>query len=128
MQWKARSPMRLNACLLAAVPGPSEEQLPHEAHGFTVLSHETKQDRLMTVGSENYYYASQDFFREWAARWQAVYSNMGHAGHINEQTPLGEWPEGWLQWRPGVMRPRRVAQRSVAAGKIAKWLTSVDAA
>jgi predicted alpha/beta hydrolase family esterase len=100
VRWMARSPMRLHGCLLVAVPDPSGVQFPHEAHGFTDLPHEIKQDRLMMVGSENDPYASQDFSRKWAARWRAEYVNLGHAGHINERTPLGEWPEGWALVAP----------------------------
>ena len=46
------------------------------------------------VGSRNDPYCGWERARGFAADWGAVFVDLGHAGHINAESGLGDWPQG----------------------------------
>ncbi|MGV0958986.1 MAG: RBBP9/YdeN family alpha/beta hydrolase [Limnohabitans sp.] len=85
---------RVHAALLVA-PGDVEapdlkEQLP----GWSPIVRQPLPFKSILVGSQNDPYCTaaraQGLARDWAARWV----DGGEAGHINADTPLGDWPQG----------------------------------
>ncbi|MGP0592658.1 alpha/beta hydrolase [Nitrospira sp. T9] len=39
------------------------------------------------------------FARACASGWGSRFVNIGPAGHINSESELGEWPEGWALYQ-----------------------------
>lgn len=100
--WAARSSRALHAALLVAVPDPQGPSFPEEARGFAQLPQALPDRRLLCVSSQDDPYASSRFTNEMARQWRAEHIELGPRGHLNAQSGLGDWPEGWTwvaRWR-----------------------------
>jgi uncharacterized protein len=49
----------------------------------------------MVIGSVNDPWMAADRAADWAKRWGSGFVNAGALGHINAESGLGDWPEGW---------------------------------
>ncbi len=47
------------------------------------------------VASRNDSYCSLDYAFGASNRWRAAFWDMGSKGHINAESGLGDWSEGW---------------------------------
>jgi predicted alpha/beta hydrolase family esterase len=100
--WAARSARAVHAVLLVAVPDPQGPSFPREATGFAALPDALPGRRLLWASSEDDPYSTAPFTHEKARQWRADHINLGPRGHLNAQSGLGDWPQGWAwvaRWR-----------------------------
>ena len=100
--WAARSKRAVHSMVLVAVPDPEGPAFPVQAHGFAPLPRELGGTRVTLVSSTDDPYSSPAFTARCVADWQAEHVSLGAAGHINSESALGAWPQGWSlisRWR-----------------------------
>ena len=81
-------------------PGdPEQEALQVQLPSWSPVVLQPLPFRSVLVGSRNDPYCTEARARAFAAAWGARYTDLGHAGHINAESGLGDWPQGhaWLQ-------------------------------
>ena len=103
--WAARHARPVHALLLVAVPDPSGPEFPGAAHGFAPLpdSLPPTQPRVLMSSSSDPY-STPAFSARCAAAWHAEHVALGALGHINADSGLGAWQQGWervQRWRAG---------------------------
>lgn len=103
MHCAARQPRPVHALLLVAVPDPQGPQFPVQARGFDPLpAAAAPARRVVLVSSRNDPYATPAFAAHCAVAWQAGHVALGALGHLNADSGLGDWREGWSlveRWR-----------------------------
>lgn len=105
--WAARSAGAVHALLLVAVPDPRGNHFPPDAKGFApvpaaLAAPGQPARQAMLVSSSNDPYSPPAFSAQCAAAWGAQRVDLGAKGHINADSGLGDWPEGWAwvqRWR-----------------------------
>ena len=93
--WAARSDRSCHAVLLVAVPNPSGPAFPREATGFALVPQALRRYRVTVVSSSDDPYATAQYSEECVAAWGAEHVCLGRRGHINADSGLGDWPDGW---------------------------------
>lgn len=86
---------KIKGALLVAPPNPQESAFPKEAMGFEPLPRVPFDFPSILVASSNDPYASIEFAKQMAGVWGCQFVNVGEQGHINAQSALGFWHEGW---------------------------------
>lgn len=103
VQWAALSTRPVHAMLLVAVPDPLGPNFPADAQGFAPLPGALPPMRQLTlISSTDDPYSTPGFSAQRAADWKAEHVVLGAAGHINANSGLGAWPQGWEhveRWR-----------------------------
>ncbi|MDH5562702.1 MAG: alpha/beta hydrolase [Nitrospirota bacterium] len=95
--WAACTSRKIKGALLVAPPNPEEACFPSEATGFSPVPLGSFGFPSIVVASSNDPYGSLEFARSCASGWGSRFVNIGAAGHINSESGLGEWAEGfWL--------------------------------
>jgi predicted alpha/beta hydrolase family esterase len=94
-RWAARSPRSAHAMLLVAVPDPDGPEFPREAVGFSAIPPSLNVSRIVVVSSANDPYATQAFTEACVRTWNARHINLGNRGHINAESGMEDWAEGW---------------------------------
>lgn len=97
--WAARTSLKIKGALLVAPPNPVDSGFPSEAIGFSPLPLGSFGFPSIVVASSNDPYGSLEFARACASRWGSRFVNIGPAGHINSESGLGDWPEGWALYQ-----------------------------
>ena len=100
--WAARSDRAVHSMLLVAVPDPSGPAFPAEATGFAPAPRTLRGKRATLVSSTDDPYANASYTARCVADWNATHVCLGAAGHINADSELGEWTQGWAivsAWR-----------------------------
>lgn len=105
--WASRAHRPLHALLLVAVPDPEGPNFPADARGFapvptTLAPHGLPARRATLLSSTNDPYSNPAFAARCATLWAAEHRDVGPLGHINTDSGLGDWPEGWAlvqRWR-----------------------------
>ncbi|MFM0598249.1 RBBP9/YdeN family alpha/beta hydrolase [Paraburkholderia dilworthii] len=96
VHWAARHATRIRGALLVAVPDPAAPVFPAVvASGFTPLPSEPLPFRTTIVSSTNDPYGSSDFARARAAAWGSELIDVGAQGHLNGESGLGDWRQGF---------------------------------
>lgn len=96
VHWVARRSRPVHALLLVAVPDPEGPNFPAAATGFAPLPATLPPlRRVVLVSSTDDPYSTPGFAAQCAAAWNADHKVLGAAGHINADSGLGEWGEGW---------------------------------
>lgn len=93
------------ALLVAPADVDSEEHTPPEAHVFAPLPLEPLPFPSTVVCSSNDTYVSPHRAHVFATAWGADYINIGPHGHINADSHLGFWDEGWNLLQNVTARP-----------------------
>lgn len=93
--WASRPHKAIKAALLVAVPNPDEPAFPADAKGFENTPTTAFDFPSIVVASSNDVYASLEFAHKMAQAWGSEYVNVGEKGHINADSGLGFWDEGW---------------------------------
>lgn len=93
--WAALTTCQVKAALLVAPPDPDGPNFPKAAVGFAPVALETFRFPCIIVASSNDPYASLIFGKSCASAWGSRFVSIGAAGHINTNSGLGEWPEGF---------------------------------
>lgn len=85
----------IQAALLVAVPDPQSAAFPAAARGFDPVPLAPLPFPSIVVASTDDPYGSVDHARRCADGWGSEFVVMGAHGHLNAQSGLGEWPQGW---------------------------------
>lgn len=109
VHWAARHHRAVHALLLVAVPDPSGPNFPADARGFAPLPAALPalptlppKTRRVLMSSTTDPYSTPDFSAQCASAWNAKPVVLGARGHLNADSGLGDWPEGWAlveRWR-----------------------------
>ena len=97
--WAARTSFKIKGALLVAPPNPDDAGFPSEAIGFFPVPLGSFGFPSMVVASSNDPYGSIEFARACASRWGSRFVNIGPTGHINSESGLGDWSEGWALYQ-----------------------------
>lgn len=93
--WAARVHAPIKAALLVAVPDPEGPNFPAEAIGFAPPPKQPFSFPSILVASTDDPYGSLAHARACATAWGSRLVEIGAARHINADSGLGEWPEGY---------------------------------
>lgn len=93
--WAARTRLKIKGALLVAPPNPDGPNFPKQATGFSPLPLKPFVFPSTVVASANDPYGSHDFAQAAASEWGSRFVSVGSAGHINSDSGLGEWREGF---------------------------------
>ena len=93
--WAARSSLTVKGALLAAPPNPDGPNFPKVAAGFSPLPGKPFTFPSIVVASANDPYGNIEFGKSCAAAWGSRFVSAGAVGHINSNSGLGEWREGF---------------------------------
>ncbi len=95
-RWAALSERPLRGALLVAVPDPDGPVFPAGATGFWI-----PRDRIpfptIVVASSDDPFADMSFSQQVAAEWGSRLFDGGLRGHLNGESGLGSWPDGWAR-------------------------------
>ncbi len=92
--------LKLKAALdWLAPPNPEDVGFPSEAIGFSPVPLGSFGFPSIVVASSNDRYGSLEFARACASGWGSRFVNIGAASHINSESGLGDWPEGWTLYQ-----------------------------
>jgi predicted alpha/beta hydrolase family esterase len=94
-QWASQSRLPVKAILLVAVPDPTGPAFPKEATGFSCLESDLGQRRIVMVSSADDPFSTALYSQQCALAWKAQHIVMGAKGHLNADSGLGEWRDGW---------------------------------
>jgi uncharacterized protein len=86
---------RVRGVFLVAPPDRSESIFPKELKGFEPLPRRALGVPGRLIYSENDPYAKPAFSEQWARTWGFQAISIGCRGHINGQSELGDWDEGY---------------------------------
>lgn len=104
VRWALASALtaRVRGALLVAPPDVERDSAPQPVREFGAPPLEILPFRSMVVASTSDPYCS--FMRSglMAAAWGAEFVNVGDKGHINAESRLGDWPEGWRWVQDGL--------------------------
>jgi len=94
-QWLNRGG-KAKAAYLVALPDAAGASFPAGASGFVPATTLKVEIPVRMVASRNDSYCSLEYAFSVSNRWQANFWDVGSKGHINSESGLGGWPEGWL--------------------------------
>lgn len=101
VHWAARHQRPVHALLLVAVPDPEGPNFPADALGFAplppALPASPTLPRRVLVSSTTDPYSTPGFSAQCASAWNAEHVVLGARGHLNAESGLGDWAEGWEQ-------------------------------
>ena len=94
--WAAHSrhTARVRAALLVAPGDLEREDLRHRLPSWQPIERRRLPFRALLIGSRDDPCCDFERARRLAADWGAAFVEQGHAGHINADSGLGDWPEG----------------------------------
>ncbi|BCL76249.1 hypothetical protein JHS3_19850 [Jeongeupia sp. HS-3] len=93
--WAVRSPRAIAGALLVAVPDPAGSEFPAAAAGFGPAPSGRLPFAATVVASRDDPYAAWPFSERIATDWGAKLVDAGERGHLNADSDLGDWAEGW---------------------------------
>lgn len=108
--WAGRTKFNIKGALLVAPPNPDGPNFPKEAVGFSPLPRNPFAFPSIVAASANDPYGNVEFAMSVASSWGSRFVNIGPAGHINSNSGLGEWNEGFSLFR-------QLAAREAGQGK-----------
>jgi uncharacterized protein len=93
--WAASAQAAIKATLLVAVPDPDGSDFPKTATGFEVTPTQPLPFASIVVTSTNDPYGTAEYASRLANAWGSRLVNIGARGHINADSDLGAWPDGY---------------------------------
>lgn len=96
---------KVKGALLVALPDVERADFPEFVTGFAPVPRQRLPFRSIAVGSSNDPWGALSRAQSWAADWGAEFHEIGACGHINENSGLGDWPQG-LEWLAMLMQSR----------------------
>ena len=94
-EWATAHSDQPSSALLVAVPDLTAAVFPKEATGFRSAFDNRLDGQAIMVASHNDPYASIDYSRRLAELWRVKLVDVGNKGHINADSNLDDWSEGW---------------------------------
>jgi len=95
VKWASVTPRPLRGALLVALPDPDSQEFPMEAAGFRQLPRGKLPFSSILVASNNDVFANMAFAKRCAKQWGSKFVDIGAFGHIDADSRLGDWPEGF---------------------------------
>jgi uncharacterized protein len=86
---------RIRGAFLVAPIDPASPAFPAEATGFVPVPRHPLPFPSVVVASTNDPYASVAYAAGLAQAWGSRCEIAGPKGHLNAESDLGDWPEGW---------------------------------
>lgn len=95
--WAERTAHRIKikGALLVAPPDPQGAAFPSQSLNFSAYVGQKFSFPSVVVASTNDLYGSFEFATQCAHAWGSALVDVGDRGHINSDSGLGAWPEGW---------------------------------
>jgi predicted alpha/beta hydrolase family esterase len=93
--WAARTKLKVQGALLVAPPDPKRKVFPKAAIGFAPVPNKKLGFLSILVDSSNDPYGSKVFSQGLARAWGSRLINFGPQGHLNSESRLRDWPEGF---------------------------------
>ena len=93
--WAANKHFPIRGALLVAVPDPTAPDWPKEIAGFSQTPVQPFDFPSIVVASTNDTYGTLAHAATLAKHWGSTLVNIGGRGHINGESGLGDWPEGF---------------------------------
>ncbi|MDL2401539.1 RBBP9/YdeN family alpha/beta hydrolase [Rhizobium mayense] len=93
--WAASTAARILGAFLVAAPDPTGEVYLAEAPSFANPPRRRLSFPSLLVASTDDPFGSFDYAKESAAVWGSKLIDVGALGHINANSGIGEWPEGY---------------------------------
>ena len=98
----------IEGAFLVAVPDVHGRNFPADALGFGSPRYGPLPFRSVVVASEDDPYGSLEHSAAVAERFGASLVNLGRKGHINADSGLGDWDEGWSLFQDEFVMPAPV--------------------
>ncbi len=95
VHWAQKSSLQIKAALLVAPPDANDEKLKGVVKGFSPLPLMKLPFKSIVLASSNDEYNPIDRAEQFAKCWGSEFVNIGEKGHINAQSNLQNWPEGY---------------------------------
>ncbi|PUE50993.1 alpha/beta hydrolase [Limnohabitans sp. 2KL-1] len=94
--WAAfsRHTARVQGALLVAPGDVESHDMKNKLSGWSPIVRQPLPFASILVGSQNDPYCSVERAQQMANDWRASWVDLGHAGHINADSALGDWPQG----------------------------------
>jgi predicted alpha/beta hydrolase family esterase len=97
--WAQQTTLRIRGAFLVAPPDPENPNFPDTVSGFSPAPLRKLPFPSMLVASSNDPYGDLGFSLRLAEAWGSKFVNIGPAGHINADSGLGDWLEGYQLFR-----------------------------
>jgi len=93
--WAAKTTLQIKGALLVAPADPDGPNFPRDAVGFSPVPRRPLRFPSIVVASTDDPYAGPEYARSIAEAWGSRFVSIGPRGHINSESGLGDWPEGF---------------------------------
>jgi uncharacterized protein len=93
--WARQTRLKVQSAFLVAPPDPDQDEFPRSAVGFSPVPLKKLGFPSLLVSSTNDPYADLEFNQRCARAWESDLVNIGPKGHINADSGLKDWPEGF---------------------------------
>lgn len=93
--WAGRFAKPIKGALLVAVPDPDSPNFPPQARGFSPLPLLPFAFPSIVVASTDDPFSSRSHAKHCASAWRSEFVEISHAGHINADSGLGAWKDGY---------------------------------
>lgn len=99
--WSAHSPhtARVRGALLVAPPDTERDDMPPNLFNWRPIVRQRLSFASLVVTSTDDPYCAPLRAKHMAAGWGSPCLDIGARGHINGESGLGDWPEGWMLLR-----------------------------
>lgn len=96
--WAGPSRVPIAGAFLVAVPEPASPSFPATAQGFSPVPMRRLPFPSMVIASRNDSFGSFEHAQRCATAWDSRFVDVGDVGHINIDSGIGEWPEGYARF------------------------------
>jgi uncharacterized protein len=95
--WAAHSQhtVRVCAALLVAPPDTERDDMPPNLFNWRPIPCQRLPFRSLVISSNDDPFCSPERSAQMASDWGSAALSLGARGHINGESGLGDWPEGW---------------------------------
>lgn len=93
--WASRSKRAIHGALLVAIPDPDAPGFPADARGFAPVPLCPFPFPSIVVASTDDSFGSLAHAKHCAAAWRSDFVEIGAAGHINADSGIGDWNQGY---------------------------------
>lgn len=95
----SRTTRRVRAALLVAPPDVEREDLQAQLHGWSPLARQRLPFITTVIASSDDPYCATARAQGFASAWGAAFVDVGPRGHLNADSGLGDWPQGYAYLR-----------------------------
>ena len=97
--WAAQTSQAIKGAMFVSIPNPHGENFPPQAHGFAPIPRQALPFPSLVVLSTNDPFTTLEHALPIAEAWGSEVQILQNAGHINANSGLGSWAQGfnWLQ-------------------------------